>query len=240
MAKDPRTGTFSPGTYAHINQVADPATKAALKQLTDQLILLRQSHEKQIGYVSKPLTVPLQANNNQLKGLQNPSHPQDAVTLGFLQTYVANYATAQGGPGTPAGGGGGGTGGGGGGGGTTVAPNYSSIVNQTFGDLGLTDASVGDPHALFKFAQTCVWRISQAQPAGETLVGLLTQGGGDGTFTCNGVTYACYRLCFDNGANVKILAGGYTGSPLRPDWTQQADIPVTDWHAPTDPATECP
>lgn len=226
---DPRKGSPSAGSYAHLNRITDPAIRDALKYLTDHQIQLRQDHDNYVGYVDKPLLTHLNANDKQLKSVMDPVDPQDAVTLTYLRTYVANYATAQGGAAASAGGGTGGAPSPG----EATAPNYEAVVTDVWGSLGVTSAST--PFQLFKFVQNVVWRISSMQPAGETLVGLLTQTGGDGVYTCNGVTYACFRLCFDNGANIKILTGSF-----QPQWTQEANIDVADWHAPTDPAVDCP
>jgi hypothetical protein len=230
LTNDPRKGTPSAGNYPHLNRITDSSVRDAYKHVTDKLIELRQEHDANIGRVTQPLTQDLNGNDRQLKSIRDPVDPQDAVTLQYLQTYVANYATAQGGSGTGAGGG---TGGGTPAAPTVDAPNYSSIVGDVWASLGINSGS--SPFELFKFAQTVVWQIAAAQPPGETAVGLLHQDAGDGVFTCDGQTYACFRICFDNGANIKILTGSFTAQ-----WTQEADVPLTDWRAPTNPATSCP
>lgn len=139
-------------------------------------------------------------------------------------------------PGAGTGGGGGGTGGGGGGGGGggTDAPDYSGLVQAAWAQTGI-NASSTDAQ-LFDFARLAVWSIAAAQVQHplEPLVGLLTQGGGDGTYNCGGTIYACFRLCFNNGANIKILTGSYT-----PQWSQESDIDPVDWHQPIDPVAVC-
>lgn len=122
---------------------------------------------------------------------------------------------------------------GGGGGGMSPAPNHFAIVQAVWTQLGINPSST--PLELFKFAQTVVWDIAQIQAPSDPKAGLLMQAGGDGTYTCNGTTFACFRFCYDNGANIKILTGSYTAQ-----WSQETDVPTADWSAPTDPATVCP
>ena len=126
----------------------------------------------------------------------------------------------------------GGTGGSGGGTGPIV-PNHLDIVQAVLGIMPLTGAS---PNAdIFAFAQEVVWRIFNlgTDPPGM-LVGLLYQAAGDGVYTCAGTPYATFRICYDNGANIKILTGSYTAQ-----WTPEAPIPIADWRAPVDPASPC-
>lgn len=115
-----------------------------------------------------------------------------------------------------------------------TVPNHLDIVQAAYATLGgLNDTST--PEQLFRFAQLCAWNIQLANLDPPTIhVGLLMQGGGDGIFTCAGTSYACFRICYDNGANIKILTGSF-----QPQWTQEADVPLTDYHVPTDPAGAC-
>lgn len=124
-------------------------------------------------------------------------------------------------------------GGGGGGGGKAFAPNHADIANAVWAELGINPGSTDQQ--LFKYAQTVVWRIAQIQDPTDPMAGLLMQAGGDGTYNCGGQLFAVFRFCYNNGANIKILTGSYTAQ-----WSQESDVPLTDWHAPTDPATVCP
>jgi hypothetical protein len=120
-----------------------------------------------------------------------------------------------------------------GGGGGTPAPNYANVVQAAWAAVGgLSSSSTSADW--FLFIRTAVWNISALQPANEPLVGLLTQAGGDGTYNCGGTVYACFRLCFNNGANIKVLTGSF-----QPEWVQEADIPIPAWHAPIDPTAAC-
>lgn len=88
---------------------------------------------------------------------------------------------------------------------------------------------------IFRFAQQVVWEISLLGPdANGSNVGLLHQDSGDGVFTCAGIPYATFRICYDNGANIKILTGSFTAQ-----WTQEGDIPISEWRPPTAPGSPC-
>lgn len=231
MADRPTKAQQSANNYGGLNQITDPYVRAAVKQLFDQVAHIQQTFLPTIGQVSQPLSTHLDGNGKLVRRIADPQQPEDAVNLRYLQSYVANFASALGAAGRA-------------GGGTGTNPNapqakapvdQSAIVESVRVSLGISASST--PHELFKFVQTVVWEISLLgpDPNSGALVGLLMQEGGDGVFTCDGVTYACFRLLYDNGANIKILTGSYTTQ-----WTQEADVAVTDWHAPTDPAISCP
>jgi hypothetical protein len=74
--------------YPGLNQIADPTLQRVLKVLFDKVVTIETQHVPQIGAVTAPLTVPLDANAQQLKALADPTHAQDAVTLQYLQHYV--------------------------------------------------------------------------------------------------------------------------------------------------------
>lgn len=214
-----------PGGF--VNQIKDQPTRMAILEVFRQLGILTTA-VTQVGHVTRPLTTALDAGSNQLKRLQDPSDPSDAVTLRFLQSYVANVTAVLGGsdvPGDPATG-------------TAPAPtDQSGIVESVRVSLGISASST--PFELFKFAQTVVWQIAALgiDPVAGN-VGLLMQDSGDGTYLCPAMgpqVVACFRLCYDNGANIKILTGSYTTQ-----WTQEADIALSQWHAPTDPGSVCP
>lgn len=83
-----RKGTPSP----YINQVDHPPTKKALQNLFDRMAAVeRQAAD--IGTVSSPLSTHLDSNGNRLTNLADPSAPQDAVTKGYLQKFVAAALT---------------------------------------------------------------------------------------------------------------------------------------------------
>lgn len=216
---------------AFVNKIADPNIRQAILEIY-RLLGDQASTNAGIGSVTKPLTSHMNAGGNQVKKAMDPTEPQDLVTLSFLQSYVANFASALGSAGAA-------------GGGTGTDPSaptapapsdQSGIVEAARVALGINAGST--PFELFKFAQTVVWNISLLGPdpvAGN--VGLLHQDAGDGVFYCVDMndTLACFRICYDNGANIKILTGSYTTQ-----WTQESDVPVTDWVAPTDPTVACP
>ena len=121
----------------------------------------------------------------------------------------------------------------GGGGIGPEVPNHLDIVQSVLGSMPLDATS--PPADLFAFIQQVVWQISLlgTDPPGM-LVGLLHQAGGDGVYTCAGTTYACFRLCYDNGANIKVLTGNFTAQ-----WFPEAPIVIADWRPPKDPASPC-
>lgn len=174
--------------------------------------------KSRVGQMPAPLTLDQIRQALQAGG----SHPLNIQNLQGTPAQANPIV-----PSTPSGGGGGG------GGNLAPAPNHADIVNAVWAELGINPSSTD--FELFKFAQTVVWRISLVQAPEDPQAGLLSQRGGDGVYNCAGTTYACFRFCYANGANIKILTGSYTAQ-----WTQEANVPPADWRAPTDPATVCP
>ena len=217
---------------AFVNKIQDPATRQAILEIF-RMLGEQTSTNTGIGRVIKPLTTHLNAGGNQVKRAMDPTEPQDLVTLSFLQSYVANFASALGSAGLA-------------GGGTGTDPDVPTVPAPT-NQLGIVEAARvalginagSTPFELFKFAQTVVWNISLLGPdpvAG--LVGMAQQDIGDGIYLCTDIgprPVACFRIMYDNGANIKILTGTYTSQ-----WTQEGDIAVANWTAPTDPAVACP
>lgn len=128
------------------------------------------------------------------------------------------------------GGSGGDGGGSGGGSGSAAAPTSQlAIVQSVLTAQGWT--ATPNNQQLFAFIVEVVWQISAlGTDAAAGSVGLLGQAAGDGVYTYLGVPYATFRLCYSNGANIKVLTGSYTAQ-----WSQEADVPTTDWRAPVIP-----
>ncbi len=80
--------------YPGLERVSDPAIKAVLKAVFDKIGNV-EAQVPAIGSVSQPLTTHLNANSNQLQAVADPTHPQDAVTLKYLQHYVESRVTTQ-------------------------------------------------------------------------------------------------------------------------------------------------
>lgn len=231
MAPTPAKPNAAPVAFA--NKIKDVDTRNAVLEILKHLGTIHDTLTT-IGGVTKPLSTHLDSGNFQLKNVRDPVDDNDAVTLQFLQRYVANFASAFSNTTQSQAGGGSGS---------TPAPptaaaptNHVDIVEAARVSLGINAGSTNAQ--LFKFAQTVAWNIAAlgADPAAGN-VGLLHQDSGDGVFYCVDMndTLACFRICYDNGANIKILTGSYTSQ-----WTQEADVPVTDWRAPTNPASVCP
>ncbi len=78
--------------YPGLASVTDPILRQALKILHDKIGAVEVATAK-IGTVSAPLTTHLNANAQQLKAVADPTAPQDAVTLKYLQHYVESRTT---------------------------------------------------------------------------------------------------------------------------------------------------
>lgn len=83
----PITKPPSAAKYPGLSRITDPDVHAVAKILFD-LVGGLQQQVPQIGTVSQPLTDHLDSNGKQLKAVADPTAPQDAVTLKFLQHYV--------------------------------------------------------------------------------------------------------------------------------------------------------
>lgn len=114
-----------------------------------------------------------------------------------------------------------------------TAPNHLDIAQAALATLGINASST--PEELFRYAQLVAWNVQAlgTDPPGWN-VGLLMQGSGSGVFNCAGINYASFRICYSNGANIKILTGSFVA-----EWLQEANIPLSDYHVPTDPASAC-
>jgi hypothetical protein len=98
-----------PSGYHGLSDIKDPATQRTLKLLMDRIGSL-EGQAGAIGTVSQPLTAPMNAGSQRITALADPSHPQDAVSLRYLQSYVesrvgvsvaAAISTVPGAPGGP-------------------------------------------------------------------------------------------------------------------------------------------
>lgn len=114
-----------------------------------------------------------------------------------------------------------------------TVPDHLDIVQSVLASMPLDASSTNEQ--IFRFAQMVVWQIFNLGTDPPPLeVGLLHQAAGDGVFTCAGVPYATFRICYNNGANIKILTGSYTAQ-----WTQEANVPLDEYRPPTDPSGPC-
>ncbi len=79
---------MSPRTpYPGLESITDPAVKRILKLIFDKVGTVEQQAQ-QIGTVSQPLTTHMDAGGKQINALADPTAPQDAVSLRYLQRYV--------------------------------------------------------------------------------------------------------------------------------------------------------
>jgi len=73
--------------YPGLSRIQDADLQSVLKNLFDMVGQVQQQVPK-IGTVTAPLAAHLDANANQIKAVADPTAPQDAVTLRYLQHYV--------------------------------------------------------------------------------------------------------------------------------------------------------
>lgn len=212
----PISPTLPPGTPQSV--------KTAFQRLFEHATAMEQVVQQLQGKVGA-MPAPLTLSQIQAALQADGSHPLN------IQNLQGTPATSN--PTIPSSGGGGG---GGGGGGYAPAPNHADIAQAVYTELGISGTST--PFQLFKATQTVIWRIAQIQAPTDPQVGFVTQAGGDGTYNCGGTLFAIYRLMYNNGANIHIWLSPEKGN--APGWYQEANVNVSDWHAPTDPATVCP
>lgn len=81
--------------YSLLNKFTDPGHRQVVKILMDRIATL-EAAVPNIGTVSTALTAHLDSGGNQLKSLADPTAPQDAVTLLYMQKWVeGRLATVQ-------------------------------------------------------------------------------------------------------------------------------------------------
>ncbi len=73
--------------YPGLNTIPIPEVRTVIKLVYDKIGSL-EAQVPAIGTVSQPLTDHLNANGKQLNKVADPTAPQDAVTLKYLQHYV--------------------------------------------------------------------------------------------------------------------------------------------------------
>lgn len=114
-------------------------------------------------------------------------------------------------------------------------PDHTGVVQAVLAAQSPPLDEFSSNEQIFRFAQQVVWEIFQlGTDPPDMHVGLLHQAAGDGVFTCAGVPYATFRICYDTGANIKILTGSFTAQ-----WTQEANVPLDEYRPPTDPSSPC-
>jgi hypothetical protein len=79
--------------YPGLSRIQDADLQSVLKNLFDMVGQVQQQVPK-IGTVTEPLAAHLDANANQIKAVADPTAPQDAVTLRYLQHYVESRVTS--------------------------------------------------------------------------------------------------------------------------------------------------
>lgn len=209
MANPSPTATPNAGNYAFLNQITDVAVRNAVRQLMNENTAIRQQLE-QLGRLTKPLTQILDAGRNQLKNLKDPSDPADAVTLRFLQFYVANFASAFG---SEAGAGGGEP--------QPPGPCPPTTIADHAADVSAiwtaTPVLPGSPDVdLYRFCQAVATFLETADP--PFTCGLLLKSSGVNIYDCMGISYSISRVCYDNGRIFKILIDADPGGSRLPTW----------------------
>ena len=117
-----------------------------------------------------------------------------------------------------------------------TVPNHLDIAQAAHDSLGISPTSTVEE--IFRYAQLTAWNISMLGTDPPSIhVGLLAQPTGDAIFTCAGTSYAAYRICYDNGANIKLLTSPEHGA--QAEWFQEANVDIPAWRPPTDPSGPC-
>lgn len=211
----PAKGNASPTAY--LNQIQDPNIRNAVRDILNQLGAI-QKQLAVLGQLTRPLTQTINASNYQIKRIGDPSDPQDAVTLRYLQNYVANFAAqfqgsqaqaggADGQPDTP-----------------TPPPtdiaDHSGVVTDIWNmaPLGPTSTDV----ELYRFVQAVANALVGADP--PLVCGLLHKGSGANIYTCAGETYSISRVCYDRGDVFKVLIDADPGGSRLPTWAFNAPL----------------
>lgn len=220
----PPKGTPSANGYGFLNQIQDRATRDAIKKILDQLTSVQEQLQQGLGQLTQPLTQSLIASNNQLKRLADPSDPQDAVTLRYLQEYVANFASAFSGTQAAAGGGEG----------EGDVPPSDGIVIPDHLDVvtNLWNASPLGPSStdveLYRFVQAVAYALETVDFAATGLTcGLLYKPTGAARYDCSGISYSISRVCYDNGHAFKVLIDADPGGSRLPCWADNGGTDET-------------
>lgn len=196
---------------AFVNQITDPHIRAAVLEVFKQLGVIN-GRLSSIGQLTAPLTTALNASNNQLKRLQDPSDPQDAVTLRYLQTYVANFAATFSGNQAQAGGSDG----------EPTSPDEPPVPVPDHLDVvtaiwNLAPLGPSSPEVdLYRFVQAVANALLSVDP--PLTCGLLHKPTGANIYTCAGETYSIARICYDNGQVYKIVIDADPGGQRLPGW----------------------
>lgn len=204
--------------YQGLNSIRDPQVRNAVKNLLDRIAALERQGQS-MGVVTQPLIQELNASAYRIRNIRNPEAPQDAVTLKYLQDYVANafsafagiQQTQQGGGTNP-----------GGNPGEAPADNigdYAGLVTDIWNasPLGPTSTELDK----FRFC----WQVAAAigTDASSGLVcGMLEKTSGDNIYACGGSIYSISRVCFENGHLFKVLIDADPGGSNLPTWADNS------------------
>lgn len=72
---------------SHVGQVKDPATQAALRDLTSRVVGL-QTRVTQLEAVAMTAAGVINAQNQRISNLADPGAAQDAVTVAYMRQFV--------------------------------------------------------------------------------------------------------------------------------------------------------
>jgi hypothetical protein len=209
--------------YTFLSKIADTSTRKAMKAALDRLgVLERQAAT--IGSVSQALKTPLDGGKQYLQNIRDPAQLQDAVTLNYLQTYVANAFQAFSAEQAQAGGSGG----------QTPPsddindgiPDHSAEVTAIWNSAPLGPASTEVEKYRFCRAVAQALETSDFATLGRTC-GLLEKDTGANIYLCTGTSYSISRVCYDNGHVFKILVDADPGGANTPTWADNGGVDVS-------------
>jgi hypothetical protein len=216
--------------YSFLTKITDPGTRSAMKAALDRLAAL-EKQTPNMGRVTQALQKPLNGGNQYLQNIKDPLNPQDAVTLNYLQTYVANafrmfkaeQALAGGTGGVPSD--------------SCVdfdgkpfvdnIPDHSSTVTAIWNSAPLGPAS----SELDKYHFARAVAIALETVDAPLTCGLLQKDSGANIYACSGVSYSISRVCFSNGHIFKILVDADPGGANTPTWSDNCGVDPALFHA---------
>lgn len=213
----PTPPTFNQAPVAFANQIKDTATRNAVLEIFKQLGAIQAKLDASLGRLTLPLTTQLNAANNRLVRLEDPRDAQDAVTLRYLQQYVANFAATFSGSQAEAGGADG----------TNPEtpiddgiPDHLDVVTAIWNTapLGPTSTDV----ELYRFCQDVANALLAVDP--PYTCGLLEKSTGANIYSCAGESYSISRICYDNGHVFKILIDADPGGSRLPCWASNPPL----------------
>ncbi len=218
----PTKPTFNSAPTAFANQIKDIPTRNAVLEIFKQLGQIQTQIDKSLGRVSLPLTTQLNAANNRLVRLEDPRDPQDAVTMRYLQSYVANFAAQFSGSQAQAGGADGED--------PTSPiddgiPDHLDVVTALWNAAPLGPAS--SDVELYRFCQSVANALLAVDP--PYTCGLLAKSTGANIYSCAGESYSISRICYDNGHVFKVLIDADPGGSRLPCWASNPPLIPTEY-----------